>query len=191
MGGSPILSHLFTASTTGLPLRMSIPAMSRSCGVTPPVRSVTMMMQSAESMAIWACSRMWASRPSSMRGSMPPVSTSRNLRPLHSQSQKMRSRVTPGVSSTMARRWPVSLLKIVDLPTLGRPTMATMGFAMVVCLLYTVFSGGSSVYAVPPAAMPGSSRRRRQAGTQPGSPAPRTGLSAKHRLKICPFHPAA
>ena len=34
---------------------------------------------------------------------------------------------TPGVSSTMERRWPMSLLNSIDLPTLGRPTMATMG----------------------------------------------------------------
>src|SRR5215469_10061711 len=40
----------------------------------------------------------------------------------------MRSRVVPGRSSTMARRWPASLLKSVDLPTLGLPTMATSGF---------------------------------------------------------------
>ena len=32
------------------------------------------------------------------------------------------------VSSTMERRFPMSLLNSMDLPTLGRPTMATMGF---------------------------------------------------------------
>ncbi len=37
MGGSPTLSHLFTASTTGLPLRMSRAATSRSWAVTPRV----------------------------------------------------------------------------------------------------------------------------------------------------------
>ena len=42
----------------------------------------------------------------------------------------MRSRVTPGVSSTIAIRRPVSLLKSIDLPTFGLPTMATMGFAI-------------------------------------------------------------
>ena len=36
--------------------------------------------------------------------------------------------VTPGVSSTMDSRRPHSLLKSMDLPTLGRPTMATNGF---------------------------------------------------------------
>src|ERR1051325_6881601 len=38
----------------------------------------------------------------------------------------MRSRVTPGWSWTMAWRFPTRRLKRVDLPTLGRPTMATV-----------------------------------------------------------------
>ena len=36
-----------------------------------------------------------------------------------------RSRVTPAVGSTMAIRLPASQLKRLDLPTLGRPTIAT------------------------------------------------------------------
>src|SRR6266481_837022 len=39
----------------------------------------------------------------------------------------MRSRVIPGSSVTIERREPVSRLKIVDLPTLGRPTITTEG----------------------------------------------------------------
>src|SRR5664279_965602 len=38
----------------------------------------------------------------------------------------MRSRVMPGSSPTMARRDPTSRLKSVDLPTLGRPTIASV-----------------------------------------------------------------
>src|SRR5438876_11496091 len=41
----------------------------------------------------------------------------------------MRSRVIPGSSPTMARRCPVMRLKRVDLPTLGLPTMTTVGMA--------------------------------------------------------------
>jgi hypothetical protein len=41
----------------------------------------------------------------------------------------MRSRVMPGSSPTIERRLLVSRLKSVDLPTLGRPTMATSGSA--------------------------------------------------------------
>src|SRR5579862_9403565 len=39
----------------------------------------------------------------------------------------MRSRVIPGSSVTIERLEAVSLLKIVDLPTLGRPTITTEG----------------------------------------------------------------
>src|SRR5947209_3662601 len=42
----------------------------------------------------------------------------------------MRSRVIPGSSPTIARRCPVIRLKRVDFPTLGLPTMTTVG---VVC----------------------------------------------------------
>jgi len=42
----------------------------------------------------------------------------------------MRSRVVPGTSSTMARRSPMRRLKSVDLPTFGRPTIATTGLDM-------------------------------------------------------------
>jgi hypothetical protein len=34
----------------------------------------------------------------------------------------------PGASSTMAVCMPINRLKKVDLPTLGRPTIATIGF---------------------------------------------------------------
>src|ERR1700728_408130 len=43
----------------------------------------------------------------------------------------MRSRVMPGSSPTIERRELVRRLKRVDLPTLGRPTMATTGHAEV------------------------------------------------------------
>ena len=39
----------------------------------------------------------------------------------------MRSRVTPGVSRTIALRLPIRRLKRVDFPTFGRPTTATTG----------------------------------------------------------------
>ena len=124
------MSHLLTHSTTGTPLFSRMLATSASVAVTPVRMSVTRMMALAESMAIWACSRIWVKITSLLAGSMPPVSTRENLRPHHSASPKMRSRVTPGVSSTMESRCPTILLNKVDLPTLGRPTMATIGFAM-------------------------------------------------------------
>ena len=57
-----------------------------------------------------------------------PVYTSISVKAwfCHSQSAYTRSRVTPGVSSTIDIRLPAILLKNVDLPTLGRPTTATI-----------------------------------------------------------------
>ena len=48
-------------------------------------------------------------------------------RPPHSHSYCTRSRVTPGVSSTIASRRPINRLIRVDLPTFGRPRIATIG----------------------------------------------------------------
>src|SRR5205823_15040 len=50
----------------------------------------------------------------------------------------MRSRVMPGSSPTMERREPTIRLKSVDLPTLGRPTIARVG-----CLFLRDFAKSS------------------------------------------------
>src|SRR5579859_6260279 len=57
--------------------------------------------------------------------STPPVSTSTKRFPVHSQTSSFRSRVTPGISCTTAARVSVSRLTSVDLPTFGKPTIAT------------------------------------------------------------------
>ena len=103
-------------------------ATSWSAAVMPVLTSQTKTTTVAVWIAISACSRMKERIWSSVPGSIPPVSTMSNTRFLHSHWAYSRSRVTPGVSSTMERRWPHSLLNSMDLPTLGRPTMATKGF---------------------------------------------------------------
>src|SRR5437867_8708810 len=60
---------------------------------------------------------------------MPPVSITSKRRPSCSADPCMRSRVIPGSSPTIARRCPVMRLKRVDFPTLGLPTMTTVGMA--------------------------------------------------------------
>ena len=57
--------------------------------------------------------------------SRPAVSTSRAGLPRMSASPSLRSRVRPGRSDTSAVRLPVMRLNNVDLPTFGRPTIAT------------------------------------------------------------------
>src|SRR5262245_48109175 len=53
-----------------------------------------------------------------------------NALPAHSARAALRSRVIPGRSWTTARRVPSTRLKNVDLPTFGRPMMATTGRLM-------------------------------------------------------------
>src|SRR5213078_1127592 len=57
------------------------------------------------------------------------VSTTVNSRPRHSATPYSRSRVNPDWASTIAFFQPIRRLKSVDLPTLGRPTIATIGRA--------------------------------------------------------------
>src|SRR5262245_39821484 len=85
---------------------------------------------SSTSLSAMACStwtRMALLSGSVEPGTRPPVSTSQNLRPFHSAGAKCRSRVTPGCASTIAWRRPMMRLNSVDLPTFGRPMIATVG----------------------------------------------------------------
>ena len=120
------LSTLFTARITGVLDRRRVLATVASPAVMPTVPSQTNTMRSAVPIAISAC---WAmDRCSPLAScSQPPVSWTMNDRPFHSASYDTRSRVTPGTSSTTASRRPMILLTSVDLPTLGRPTIATVG----------------------------------------------------------------
>src|SRR3954452_24709691 len=60
---------------------------------------------------------------------IPPVSMISHARPPYSTTVETRSRVTPAVGSTMLMRLPASQLNSDDLPTFGRPTIATIGRA--------------------------------------------------------------
>src|SRR5260370_41908979 len=73
-----------------------------------------------------------AARDSSFAESMssPAVSTIVNSRPAHSATPYRRSRVNPDWESTIALRQPRMRLNRDDLPTLGRPPMATIGLDM-------------------------------------------------------------
>ena len=76
-----------------------------------------------------ACSAWWLTLASSVvpPASQPPVSMMENGTPIHSAVSTLRSRVTPGSSSTTAARSPTMRLTRDDLPTLGRPATTTMG----------------------------------------------------------------
>ena len=118
-------SILFASTSTGLCDSRRICATSSSPGVTPARASTTKRTRSASSTASRACCAI--ARVSGVGSAMstPPVSTSTKRLPVHSQTSSFRSRVTPGISCTTAARVSVSRLTSVDLPTFGKPTIAT------------------------------------------------------------------
>ena len=122
------LSILLTTRSTATLERLRIAATRPSSSVIPVVPSTTRTIKSESSIAfsLWAETLSSSSLP---EGIHPPVSTSSKCRPSHSASRAFRSRVTPGRSSTIASRLPRMRLNKVDFPTLGRPTIETIGNA--------------------------------------------------------------
>ena len=100
-------------------------ATSSSQSVSPVVMSTRKSTRSASSVAMTTCLRISSSKISSDLTTHPPVSTTENSLPFHSHLPYWRSRVVPASSLTIALLDLVRRLKSVDLPTLGRPTMAT------------------------------------------------------------------
>ena len=104
-------------------------------------------------MASSTCLLISASKISSEFTTHPPVSTMENSRPFQSTLPYWRSRVVPAVGSTIAVLDWVRRLKRVDLPTLGRPTIATSwligGYGCWV-LLFNVSELAQLAFAVPP-----------------------------------------
>ena len=102
--------------------------MDSSQAMGPTLPSTRKSTTSASSMAMRAISVTTASKSETVspKGMMPPVSSRMKGWPAQSVVSVMRSRVTPAVSCTTERLSPMMRLKRVDLPTLGRPTMATV-----------------------------------------------------------------
>lgn len=127
-------SILFTARTMGLPLRSSIPGdlligggqagfdirqENDDCGVF----NGNLRLVPHEGQNLVVCTGLNAAGINQSKRTAIPVRLPINAVP-----------VTPGVSSTMERRFPINLLNSMDLPTFGRPTMATMGFDISISL---------------------------------------------------------
>src|SRR5262245_7022980 len=110
---------------TALPDVRTRSAKISSAGTTPALPSMRNSTRSALAMAASVCLRMRAVSPASP-GSSPAVSMSRTLQTPSVASASRRSRVKPGWSSTRASFRPANRLNRVDLPTFGRPTMATV-----------------------------------------------------------------
>ena len=75
---------------------------------------------------------------SELSGSIPPVSIIVKLRSSQELSAYILSLVIPGVSFTIEIRDPAITLKSDDFPTLGRPTMATMGLLINLLFQYEI-----------------------------------------------------
>jgi hypothetical protein len=121
------LSTLLTARITGFLERRNISATLASESTSPCLTSVRNIITSAVSIAISACSLICARITSLVSGSIPPVSIKVNDLSSHVTSAYILSLVTPGVSFTIEICCPARSLNNVDLPTLGRPTTATIG----------------------------------------------------------------
>jgi len=115
---------LFATSTIGLPDLRATSAKAWSAGIAPERASIMKKMASAWSIAASVCARIRPERLSGADSSNPAVSITVNAMSPSLASPSRRSRVTPGRSSTNATRRPTRRLNKVDLPTLGRPTMA-------------------------------------------------------------------
>jgi hypothetical protein len=101
--------------------------MRLSCGTRPSRASTRNATTSLSAIAASACRAICFRIPSFATGSKPPVSTTRNARSPMRARPTLRSRVRPGRSCTSASRERVRRLNSVDLPTLGRPTSASVG----------------------------------------------------------------
>ena len=97
-----------------------------SSSSAPTWASTTKSTKSDSAIASSAPAVIFSEIPSGLT-SQPPVSINKNVRPFHSASYLTRSRVTPGVSSTIASLRPIMRFTSVDLPTFGRPITATFG----------------------------------------------------------------
>ena len=120
-------SVLLTAMTMPVEASCARPAMCVSCAVTPWEPSMRRTATSQRASAAVARSTEWRSTPwPRLPGRLMPAVSMRVKAPSGaSRSVSMASRVVPATLLTMTRSSPMRAFTSVDLPTLGRPTMAT------------------------------------------------------------------
>ena len=126
-----IASHLLTAMIIPLPLSCAIPAILASCSVTPSVASITTMTTSALSTAETARIILYRSISSFILflRLRPAVSINIYSLPSYFMAVSIASLVVPAISDTITLSSRASLLISDDLPTLGLPTIATLGLS--------------------------------------------------------------
>ena len=105
---------------------------------------------------------------------MPAVSTKRHMRPPSSTTSSTGSRVVPASSLTTTRSSPAALFSSEDLPTFGRPRIATRRGPPISCLATAEMSGSTFMTSSRRSATP----RPWMAETGYGSPRPRLHRAA-------------
>ncbi|MNL13843.1 hypothetical protein D3C87_1347630 [compost metagenome] len=116
-------SILFSTTTLG-PAARAASRISRSSGPSPARTSSTTRRTSASASASFERAMPRRSTTSAPCSRMPAVSSTRKGTPLMARPASSTSRVVPATSVTMARSACSSAFSRLDLPTLGRPTMA-------------------------------------------------------------------
>ena len=122
-----LMSHLETTTSVAQPALRASSATVRSWSVTPSEESTSTSATSAPRAASMARSSLQYSTSCRClrRRRRPAVSIRRYVVPSRSRRMSMESRVVPGTSETITRGAPTSALTRLDLPTFGRPRMAT------------------------------------------------------------------
>mmetsp|Transcript_54303 Transcript_54303/g.140223 ORF Transcript_54303/g.140223 Transcript_54303/m.140223 type:complete len:313 (+) Transcript_54303:809-1747(+) len=118
-----------------------------SCSEMPSVASTTRRQTSERRPALSERRTISSSTPLLTRAARrtPAVSTKMNLVPWLRTSWSMASRVVPDSSHTIARSVPVSRLSREDLPTFGRPRIATRSSSSASPPSLSALSGGSGL----------------------------------------------
>ena len=119
-------SHLLRPMTSALPSFSTRSASVRSCFSNGMVASSRSTTTSAKRTALSASATASFSTFSTIRDfrRRPAVSKILSLRPFHSASSPIESRVMPGSGPVSRRSWPRIWLMSVDLPAFGRPSTA-------------------------------------------------------------------
>ncbi len=120
-------SHLLKTTTTPLPASWIMPAILLSW-VTEPVEASTMNTATSHCSRARIVRMLLKTSTASLTLDLrrrPAVSIRRMVLPCHLRSVWTESRVVPEISLTRASLRPVRMFSSDDLPTLGRPRMAT------------------------------------------------------------------
>src|SRR3989339_820658 len=142
------LSALLTMRSTFLSDLRRYFASAISCGIGPSLASTNMTMRSDLLMPDLACRSSCASVAAFDVRSRPAVSMIVSISSRQWQCPKLISCVVPETEDVIAFRFSMRRLKRVDLPTLARPTRATIGVSFGNWFMISILSEDDQVVGV-------------------------------------------